>query len=60
MYSMTVTMSNENWEFVLDCVGDRLENLGELEWYGEDFSEDIRHAESIINAIEGKMKSACS
>jgi hypothetical protein len=55
MSRATITLSNANWEFIVDSLGDRLENLMEgqmnpdVDW---DFSQDIRHAESLIAVIE--------
>lgn len=50
----TITLSSANWEFILDSLGDRLENLIEgqenpdVDW---DFTHDINHAESLISVI---------
>lgn len=48
----TITLSSDNWEFILDSLNDRLENLVYLESTDNDFTADIRHCESIIAAIE--------
>lgn len=56
MAHSTITLSSDNWEFILDSLNDRLENLVEINTgpygiFGE-LDEDIRHCESIIAAIE--------
>lgn len=55
MSRATITLSNDNWEFILDSLGDRLENLSDLNTgdYGleGEFDHDIRHAESLIKVI---------
>lgn len=54
MSHATVTLSNDNWTFILDSLIDRLENLTDLTYgpFDVDFTEDIRHCESIIAALE--------
>lgn len=56
MAHSTITLSSDNWEFILDSLNDRLENISDLNIgpYGMEgeFDEDIRHCESIIAAIE--------
>lgn len=55
MSRATITLSNDNWYFILDSLGDRLENLSDLntEDYGMEgaFDHDIRHAEALIKVI---------
>jgi hypothetical protein len=56
MAHSTITLSNDNWIFILDSLIDRLENLTDINSgpYGMigELDEDIRHCESIIAAIE--------
>lgn len=56
MSHSTITLSYDNWAFILDSLNDTLENLtdlntGDFGMVGY-FDEDIRHCESIIAAIE--------
>ena len=55
-----VLLSDENWEFILDSLNDRLENLtdinlGDHEMQGM-LTDDIRHCESIMKAIQNRSK----
>lgn len=54
MAHSTITLSSDNWDFILDSLNDRLENLTDLHWgpFDLDYSDEIRHCESIIAAIE--------
>lgn len=55
-----VLLSDDNWEFILDSLNDRLEHLSDLNTgdFGMvgDFDEDIRHCESIMKAIQNRSK----
>lgn len=59
MKQATITLSGDNWAFILDSLNDRLENLTELNEgdYGLNgvFDKDIAHCESIIKAITDKQ-----
>lgn len=58
MNHTTITLSNDNWNFILDSLIDRLENLTDLNNtpYMPDFTEDIRHCESIMAALEKQVR----
>lgn len=53
---VTLTLSDDNWMFILDSLNDRLENLTDLDGMGlEGFSQDIAHCESIMRAITERI-----
>lgn len=53
-----VLLFDANWEFILDSLNDRLENLVDLNTgdYGMqgEFDADIRHCESIMKVIQNR------
>jgi len=54
MSRATITLSKANWDFIVDSLGDRLENLYEGQEDPDvdfDFTHDINHAESLIRVI---------
>lgn len=56
MSAYTLTLSDDNWDFIVDSLNDRLENLtdlntGDFGMLGQ-FDNDIKHCESLIKAIK--------
>lgn len=56
MRNIAVVLDNEDWDFILDSLNDRLENLTALHDGGfEDFTGEIAMCEYIIKAIENRI-----
>jgi hypothetical protein len=55
--TFSITFHDDDWMFILDSLNDRLENLTDLHEgpFDLDFAEDIKHCETLMKVIEGRL-----